>query len=406
MTLVPFPIAGGAYKDDTLPWSAQDTVNWIPVNAEQPGTTTPIMLRGAPGMAVVVTGSQPAGLPVRGGYDADGFCVVVIGQTLYRFDGTSSLTELGTIPGIQRVSFSHNQVAGGVQIAIANGTGGYVYDTSNSSFQQITDDGFPGSKAFAYMDSYILGVDPGGNFWYNSDLADATSYNTNNRYEAESEPDRIQTNLVSHEDVVVLGARTTEFWYDAGTDTDTFQRRDGTGFEIGCVSPWAAVNLDNTVYWRGNDDSAYRLRGYTAERISIAPVEQAWAKSDPSQCFAMIFVDRGHKIVYWTQPDGQTFGYDAATGLWHRRQSHLLNRWRANCLFSFKNAWYAGDYTNGNLYRLSWRVNTENGQPLVAERTTTVMQADRNRFRLHAFEVVIDAQESEVVAIVDSGGGA
>jgi outer membrane protein assembly factor BamB len=244
------------------------------------------------------------------------------------------------------------------------------------------------------MDSYIIGVDPTGNFWFNSDLANATSYNTLNRYEAESEPDRIQTLLVSHEDVVILGARTTEFWYDSGENINTFQRRDGTGFEIGCVSAHAAVNLDNTVYWRGHDGSAYRLNGYTAQRISTGPIERDWAKSDPSQCFAMTFVDRGHKIVYWTQPDGKTWGYDVATGEWHRRTSHLMDRWRANCLFRHKRTWYAGDYTNGRLYALGWKVNTEDGQPLVAERTTTVMQDDRNRFRLNAVEVVMDAQES------------
>lgn len=393
--LQPFPIAGGSYKDDTLPWSAQDTVNWLPVAAEKPGTTSPMLLRGVPGLQTVVASGQSAGLPVRGGYDADGFCVVVIGQSLYRFDG-SATTLLGTIPGIQRVQFAHNQVAGGVQIAIATGTGGYVYDTAAQTLAQITDDAFPGAKSFAYMDSYIIGVDPTGNFWFNSDLANATSYNALNRYEAESEPDRIQTLLVSHEDVVIFGARTTEFWYDSGANINTFQRRDGTGFEIGCVSPWAAVNLDNTVYWRGHDGSAYRLDGYTAQRISTGPIEQDWAKSDPSQCFAMTFVDRGHKIVYWTQPDGKTWGYDVATGEWHRRASHLMDRWRANCLFRHKTTWYAGDYTNGQLYALGWKVNTEGGNPLVAERTTTVMQDDRNRFRFNAVEVVMDAQDSAV----------
>lgn len=391
--LTPFPIAGGSYKDDTLPWSAQDTVNWLPVKAEHEGTTSPVLLRGVPGLQTVVGGAQTAGLPVRGGYDADGFCVVVIGQSLYRFDGKAT-TLLGTIPGIQRVQFAHNQVAGGIQIAIATGTGGYVYDTAAQTLAPITDDGFPGAKSFAYMDSYIIGVDPTGNFWFNSDLADAASYNTLNRYEAESEPDRIQTLLVSHEDVVIFGARTTEFWYDSGANINTFQRRDGTGFEIGCVSPHAAVNLDNTVYWRGHDGSAYRLNGYTAQRISTGPIEQDWAKSDPSQCFAMTFVDRGHKIVYWTQPDGKTWGYDVATGEWHRRASHLMERWRANCLFRHRRTWYAGDYTNGRLYALGWKVNTEGAQPLVAERTTTVMQDDRNRFRFNAVEVVMDAQES------------
>src|SRR5574337_1037716 len=395
MTWAPLPIAGGCYKDDTLPWSAQDTLNWIPVVAEVQGTRTPVMLRGAPGYGIVATGgAQSGGLPVRGAYDADGFCVLVIGQTLYRFDGTSALTSLGSMPGVGRLSITHNQITGGSQIVIANGTAGYVYNTADGTFAQITDDGFPGAKSVDYIDSYIVGVEPGGRFWFNSALADATSYNALDRYEAEADPDKIIGLIVSHSEVIVFGERTMEFFYDSGANTTTFQRRNGTQTEVGAASQFAIVKLDNTVYWLGNDGLIYRLDGYTPVRISRQPIEQQIARSDLSKCFAMVYEDRGHKIVYFTFPDGLTWGYDVATQEWHRRKSYRLKRWRANCLFKHRDAWYVGDYTNGSIGKLDWRINTENGAPLVAERVAAVMHQNTNRFRLNGVKLTVDNQES------------
>lgn len=164
--------------------------------------------------------------------------------------------------------------------------------------------------------------------------------------------------------------------------------------EVGAASQFAIVKLDNTVFWAGNDGVLYRLNGYTPERISTAPIEQAISRCDLSKCFAMVYADRGHKIVYFTFPDGNTWGYDVATQLWHRRASYGMQRWRVNTLANWKGAWYAGDYTNGALYTVEWGINTENGAPLVSERVSTVIQGDQNRFQLNAVELVLDCQQS------------
>lgn len=46
----PVDIIGGFYTDESLPWSCQDTVNYIPVRAEMAGTRTPTKLVDAPGL--------------------------------------------------------------------------------------------------------------------------------------------------------------------------------------------------------------------------------------------------------------------------------------------------------------------------------------------------------------------
>ncbi|WP_353189136.1 hypothetical protein [Pseudomonas sp.] len=43
-------LIGGFYKDNSLTFSAQDTVNWLPVPDESSGARSPIKLRGLPGL--------------------------------------------------------------------------------------------------------------------------------------------------------------------------------------------------------------------------------------------------------------------------------------------------------------------------------------------------------------------
>ncbi len=52
-------LIGGFYKDSALPWSSQDTVNWLPVASDAGGTRSPMKLRGAPGLRTLGESVQP-----------------------------------------------------------------------------------------------------------------------------------------------------------------------------------------------------------------------------------------------------------------------------------------------------------------------------------------------------------
>lgn len=61
----PLDLLGGFSTDDSLPWSCQDTVNWLPVFAEAQGTRTPIKLVDAPGLRPWVwIGHYPEEVPM------------------------------------------------------------------------------------------------------------------------------------------------------------------------------------------------------------------------------------------------------------------------------------------------------------------------------------------------------
>lgn len=385
------PVVGGAYSDDSKPWSVQDTVNWIPEVAERPGGRSPSMLRTAPGFSVFAGGADG---PVRGLHDVEGSLLAVIGPTLYRMLPTGALVNVGTIANVGRVSMAHNQITGGNEVVIATGGVSYVYNTATALLTQISDEGFPGAKVVDFVDGYIVGVEPQGRYWFHSDLADATSYNTLDRSEAEAQPDRIVSLICTHRDVLVFGERSAEFFYNTGEATGTFARRDGTEMEVGCAGKFAAARIDNSVCWLGHDGSFYRLNGYQPVRISTAAVEQAVSRFTWSDCFATVYEDRGHKIVYWTFTDGQTFGFDVATQEWHRRESKGLSRWRLSALARWNRQWIGGDYVTGDLVLLDWDVPTEAGQEMERRRITSVLHDQQNRIGLNALELLFNTRQA------------
>jgi len=58
-------LIGGFYASKSVPWSAQDVVNWVPVPAKSAMTRSPIKLRGLPGLAPL-TSSVVDGLSIIG----------------------------------------------------------------------------------------------------------------------------------------------------------------------------------------------------------------------------------------------------------------------------------------------------------------------------------------------------
>lgn len=398
MRASPVDLIGGYYKSDSLPWACQDTVNWLPVLAEVEGTASPKMLETPPGLRPyqrIGTG------PIRGLHDCEGLRLVVSGRYLFRLTNAGVGVPIGVIPGVGRVSMTHNQFETGYQVLVENGQpgGGYVYSTVDQTFVRITDEGYPGSISSDYLDSFLLGVEPFGRFWFHSDLASATSYNTLDRYEAEASPDKIVGLAVSGQEVVVFGQRTTEFFMNVGAATGTFQNRN-TGFDRGCASRDTIAKLDNSIFWLGDDGIVYRLNGYAAQPVSTRALDQQLAHYNLSQAFAFVWEDRGHKVYYLSFPDGQTFGYDVVTALWHRRESFGLDRWRLTHVIEWSGKQYGGDFQDGRLWLLDWDYFLEGAEPIISERVSPQLGDSQNRVGIPNAELKFDTGHGPGTAAV------
>lgn len=379
-------LIGGYYRADSLPWASQDTVNWLPVAAEVAGTLTVKRLATPPGLRPY---QQIGTGPIRGMHDCEGLRLVVSGKWLYRISNDGVGVPIGQIPGVGRVQITHNQFKTGYQVLVENGQGGggYVYDTTTQAFGRITDAGYPGSISSDYLDSFMLGVEPQGRFWFHSNLADATDYNTLDRYEAEASPDRIVGLAVSQFEVVVFGQRTIEFFYNAGLETGTFQNRR-QAITRGCASRHTIQKLDNTLFWLGDDGIVYRLNGYAPQPVSTNAIADAIAGYNWSEAFAFVWEDKGFKVYYLTFPDGQTFGYDVVSRLWHRRESFELVRWRPTHSVKWGRDWFVGDFQSGRMFRLDWDYHLEGSEPIISERVSPVLYDDQSLIGIPNAELV------------------
>lgn len=392
--LQPLQIVDGAYQDDTRPFDAQDCVNFICEFAENASARSPGILRGAPGLRIF--GTIGAG-PIRGSRNVEGQLFVVSGTQLYRVSTAGTGTLLGTIPGSARVSMSHNQVAGGNQLLIVNGGSGYVWNTFNNTFEQIVDPDYPGAVIADYIDGYLAQLQPDRKKWFHSDLNSATSYLGLDFYEAEALPDNIVSVARVHSEMWIFGQLTIQPFVNVGTAEGTFAPAAGTVLEQGCAGAFSPAIFDNSVAWLGNDGIIYKANGYTPQRLSTFSVEQSIAALNWANAFSMTYEDRGHKIYYLTFPEesGMTWGYDAATQRWHRRESYNLPIWRVSTLAYFQNQWIAGDFENGNLYVVDWNYHAEEfstgvNRPLIAKRSTPYLHKDQNRMFVSALELLMN----------------
>lgn len=381
------PVVDGSYADETRPFSQQETINYLPVPAEQAATYSNALLRQVPGLWSFASTENG---PVRGMRNVEGRLMVVAGNHLYQINPNGTSTVKGYVPGVQRVKMSHNQITNGNQLAIPTGSSGYVYDTSTDTFQQITSSSFPGAVTFDFIDQFLTFVSPNQREAGTSDLADALSYNVLDRVQAEASPDKLIGQIVAHNQWWLLGERTIEPFYNTQQATGTFAPATGMMIERGVASPWCASLLDNTVFWLGENGVVYRANGYTPLRISTHPIEQAIKAYNISLAFSFIWEDKGHAVYYLCFPDGATFGYDVSSGKWHRRKSQDMARWRVNDLVFWNGAWYGGDYANGTIYRLDWTVNTEAGMPMERRRATGVLRNTSNRVTVNRFRINID----------------
>lgn len=390
----PIPIVDGAYDDQSRPFDAQLCINYIPEKAESEGARSQARLLGVPGMDLLATVGDG---PHRGSHNVEGRLFVVSGTTLYEVKADLTTTTIGTIPGSQLVFMDHNQIAGGNELFIGNTVKGYTFNTVNSVFGEITDPGFGMGAGAAFIDGYMASVDPSGTFWGHSELDDATSYNTLDRYDSEASPDKIVGIINNHREMWVFNQRTTQPYYNAGSTTGTFQVANGTVIEEGAASRYCQQVIDNSVIWLSNNGIIHRASGYIPQRISTHAIEEVLSelKSKWASAFSFTWTDRGHQVYYLTI-DKYTFGYDCATGKWHTRQSYQRGRWRLNTLTYWNNRWVGGDYVSGKLYALNWNRFDDDGEPLIARRVTGVLAQNQDRVLCHRIELLMDTGHGSI----------
>jgi hypothetical protein len=378
----------GGSKDS---WSSryldERSINWIP--ELDPDGRYVIALRGSPGLTSFATvGSGPH----RGAIKMGAMVYVISGAEFYQVESDGTATLIGPIVlANARPSMATN----GTQIMIAGGPTGYIY-TVAGGLVTISDPDFPGADTVVFQDGYFLFSVPGtGRFMitaaYDGTSVDATEFAT-----AEGHPDDLIALASDHREPWLFGKSSIEVWYNSGNQDFPYERNPSVFIEEGCAAAHSIAKVDNTLFWLGGLDgegpTVYRADGYTPRRVSFHGLEERMRKyTTVADAFAYSYREAGHWFYVITFPtSGETWAYDAATGLWHERHSWGLTRHRSNTHVYAFGKHLVGDYEDGTLWEQSLDVYDEGGNPLVAERRAKRLHNDGRYLFIPELELFFD----------------
>lgn len=364
------PILGG--YETTLSSNASDNrlINLFPEVTPE-GAEAGYLLRCS-GLLTEFGSSEGSG-NIRGMYVCNGFLFVVYGNELHKIWGSDySYVIPGTIPGTGLVSMVSNNV----QIVIGTGNEMFVYNTGSDVFEQITDPDFFGAGAFVYMAQRFVFNRPGTQQIYATNiLADdgstSITISSLDLAYADLAADKTVTVAANHNELWVFGEKSTEVWYNAGTEGFPFAPISGGFSEIGCLAKNSVVVMDNSLIWLGVDKNGegcvYQARGYSPQKISTPSIDYKIQREiDKSNAVAYGYQKNGHEFYVISLPNtDETWVYDITTKIWHQRgyfENGEFKRHLGHCCVVFGGKVLIGSYLTRQVYSYDDSVYTEGGR--------------------------------------------
>ncbi|AHX16139.1 hypothetical protein CH75_04920 [Dyella jiangningensis] len=268
----------------------------------------------------------------------------------------------------------------GTTLVLVDGTtSGYTITLATGVFAPLVDPtgAFVGADRVRYLDTFFIFNKKGTPIFYTS-LSNSTTFDPTYFASKTGAGDILVSIEVMHREIWLLGTKTTEIWFDAGSAAFPFQSVPGAFIQHGCVAPESVCTQDMAVFWLSQDPQGQAIvlmgSNYNATRISTHAIEHAFAQySTISDAIGYIYQEEGHMFYVLNFPIADaTWVYDISSGLWHERTWNDTNgfehRHRSN-VFAFAYGTYVvGDWQNGNLYALDQNNYTDNGAPIVRTR--------------------------------------
>lgn len=390
MPVVPF--VGQTYQMEALSCDTQRCINLFPILSESGTSKSVAALRSTSGLELFsVAGTGP----VRGGIESQDRAFFVSGEKFYEIDNAGVETERGTLDtSVSRVDMEENPT----QIMITDNEYGYIFNKTTNTFTKITDVDFPVPSDLTFQDGYFIVTEAETSKFYISSLNDGLTWAALDFTTVESSPDNLVGLKSDSANLWLFGTKTTEVYQNTGNATFSFQRIRGAIVETGCAAQQTIQEIDNALFWLGTDENGdailWKSNGYNAQRISTQPIERKIAESSNiSESYAWVYHERGHAF-YVLQVKGlnTTLVLDVATGLWHERAYRNpalfeTEQHRGSCHIFFKQKHLVGDRQSGNIYRMSLDIYTDNGDPIVRERTSPHYDEEKRLITHAQFEL-------------------
>lgn len=317
---------GGSASERVPSINRERAINWMPAVADSGTPKVQIYNMHTPGLRpFVVLGEGP----VRCLFYEDGRCFAVVGSSFYEVLGSQTVIRYGAVAeDVANATISTNGTAGG-QLFVTSGGHGYIFDLILNVLTEITDPDFLMPTAGGvFVDGYFVSMVRGTRAFQLSDLEDGTSWSGLDVGEVSQSSDNLIAMTVHRRELWLRGSKTTEVWADIGTANFPFAPIPGAMMWEGILGPDCSAELDNSVYWVGQNQNGarvvYRANGYTPQRISTHAIE-AYLATAPrvDDIITYTYQDEGHAFFYILVPSLPTcLVYDAAApanARWHER---------------------------------------------------------------------------------------
>ncbi len=407
---IPIPFTGQHSKGKNVFMNSEECINYYPEAMK-----SLIVLRGCPGKLECVDVGTNQSIDAQ--IVSQGYVFVVSGGRLHRYDKNYNTI---TIDGIMDVSAPIAMVENELQIGIFGGARGYYYTHATETLAEITDADFPGASTATYQDGYAIVSKPDSAQFYLSDLNDFSSWDGLEFSSASWKSDQLIRVFSYNRDLWLFGDDSVEIRYNAGTGTPPFRNIDGAEIEIGCAAPGSVASGGGVVFWLGNDAEGTRsvlaASARSPREISTTSItETIEGFTTVSDAIGFTYHENNHLFYELTFPtEDTTFVYDLATQLWHKRSTRsdigTLGRNRINNHVYYDGKHMVGDYTNGKIYEMSRDYYDENGDDLIAQRSSPTITQNQDLMTFNEIQILFgpgtgittgDSEDMEPKAILD-----
>ena len=304
---------------------------------------------------------------------------------------------------VNPASTSSNNVGSGLTLTLTFGTGtgntgNYVVSGSqtvtsrtmyalNFSVLPSSDGAFSGATVVDIVDNYFVYNYPNTQQWAASNILSPITYGLSFASKFTG-PDNLVSLMCDHGQVYLLGENTSEVWADVGTFPFAFQRIPGSSSQQGIAAPFSIARLGNSFAYLSKNNRGQAeiviMNGYFPTRISTHAVENTLVDQNISDAVAYTYQLEGHETYVISFPTlDLTWAYDVTTGLWHKwlwvDSNNVYHRHRTQCSALFQGVVLAGDWQNGQIYKLDLTNYTDNNDTIRRLRRAPHLVSDLQR---------------------------
>ena len=297
----------------------------------------------------------------RGVISFDGEYDLYLETDTYYYDGGNQDLTATSSPGYAgntgfytkyNASFAEHSISGVNSLVIANAGhtsthasakhGNLWYQSAASAAPaSVSDADMPGNNGVSItrgvvsLDGYVFLCDINGQI-HNSNINDITTWTATDFLKASRRSDTGIYIGEHHDNVVYIGTKSIEFFYNAGNASGSpLSRRTDVSYSVGCYYPNSIVEVGDIIYFIGHDHAGwprvYKLENFQLTAISSNEVE-VYLK-DLNVLHPSITDLEPFKGNMWITPlplaDSQGLALTWAAGrtfVWHEK-TNLWNRW-------------------------------------------------------------------------------